>query len=220
MTEKPIGWMNFCTCTAWGDLRILVIGSSNPGIGAQGWLLIPRLLFETRRQNFSSSLVRAKRLCLVRIQVKLPSCFVVRGLLCSARHLSVLMFACFYACVFVAFWICCLLFFGVDKVLPKLKRRYHTRLEKVKEYLETVKDFDKLISPQSLFFHFLGPNPSNKVRKNIETVKKSKHTSDIYFLSLFFFLGIVSSFLFQEWWLSLARQNSSKPKRRNPRVAC
>ena len=30
---------------------------------------------------------------------------------------------------------------------PRLKRQYHARLEKVKEYLETVKDFNKLISP-------------------------------------------------------------------------
>ena len=40
---------------------------------------------------------------------------------------------------------------------PRLKRRYHTRVEKVREYLETVKDFNGLISPQSLFLHFLGP---------------------------------------------------------------
>ena len=40
-----------------------------------------------------------------------------------------------------------MLFFGVDKVFSKLKKRYHACLEKVKKYLETVKDFDKLISP-------------------------------------------------------------------------
>ena len=90
----------------------------------------------------------------------------------------VCMFLCLCICFFLNY---CLLFFGVDKVRPKLKRRYHTRLEKFKEYLETIKDFDELISPQSLFFHFLGPEPSNKVRKNIETVKKSKHTSNIPF---------------------------------------
>ena len=77
--------------------------------------------------------------------------------------------------IFVAFRIRCLLFFGADKVRPRLKRRYHAHLEKVKEHLETVKDFDKLISPQSLFHHFLGPEPSTKVRKNIKIVKKSKY---------------------------------------------
>ena len=46
--------------------------------------------------------------------------------------------------------------------------------KKVKEYLETVKDFDELVSPQSLFFHFLGPELSTKVRRNLEVVKKSK----------------------------------------------
>ena len=75
------------------------------------------------------------------------------------------------------------LFFGVDKVCPKLKRRYHACLEKVKEYLETVNYFDELISPQSLFFHFLGPEPSSKIRRDIETIKKSKYTNDIFFLS-------------------------------------
>nr|POF17421.1 hypothetical protein CFP56_59448 [Quercus suber] len=57
----------------------------------------------------------------------------------------------------------------VGKVCPKLKRPYHTRLEKVREYLETVKNFDKLISPQSLSFHFLGLEPSNKEKKEAKT---------------------------------------------------
>ena len=52
--------------------------------------------------------------------------------------------------------------------------RYKRRVEKVKEYLETIKDFDELVSPQSLFLHFLGPKLSTKVRKNLEVVKKSK----------------------------------------------
>ena len=45
--------------------------------------------------------------------------------------------------------------------------------KKVKEYLETVKDFDELISPQS-FLHFLDLEPSTKVWRNLEVVKKSK----------------------------------------------
>ena len=48
-----------------------------------------------------------------------------------------------------------------------LKKRYQRCVEKVKEYLESVKDFDKVLSPQSLFLHFLGPKPSTKVRKNL-----------------------------------------------------
>ena len=35
---------------------------------------------------------------------------------------------------------------------PRLKKRYQPRIEKVKEYLESVKDFDELVSPQSFFF--------------------------------------------------------------------
>ena len=38
------------------------------------------------------------------------------------------------------------LFFAVPQC-PCLKKRYHHRVEKVKEYLETVKDFDELVSP-------------------------------------------------------------------------
>ena len=45
----------------------------------------------------------------------------------------------------------------------RLKKRYQRHAEKVKEYLESVKDFDELVSPQSLFLHFLGPKPSTKV---------------------------------------------------------
>ena len=48
-------------------------------------------------------------------------------------------------------------------VCPHLKKRYHTCVERVRDYLETVKDFDKLISPQFLFLHFLGPELSNHV---------------------------------------------------------
>ena len=39
---------------------------------------------------------------------------------------------------------------------PCLKKSYQCRVEKVKEYLESVKDFDELVSPQSLFLHFFG----------------------------------------------------------------
>ena len=39
---------------------------------------------------------------------------------------------------------------------PCLKKSYQCRVEKVKEYLESVKDFDELDSPQSLFFSFFG----------------------------------------------------------------
>ena len=78
------------------------------------------------------------------------------------------------------------LFFAVPQH-PRLKKRYHRCVEKVKEYLEIVKDFDKLVSPQSLFLHFLGLEPSSKVRKNLEVAKKSECS---IFSSLFFSLFI------------------------------
>ena len=67
---------------------------------------------------------------------------------------------------------------------PHLKKRYNGHVKKVKEYLRTIRDFDDLISPQSLFLHFLGLEPSSKVRKNLEVVKKSKC---VLCLSIFFF---------------------------------
>ena len=78
------------------------------------------------------------------------------------------------------------LFFVVPQRL-RLKKRYHHCVEKVKEYLETVKDFDELVSPQSLFLHFLGLEPSSKVRRNLEVVKKS----ECFIFSFFFFLLII-----------------------------
>ena len=56
---------------------------------------------------------------------------------------------------------------------PHLKKRYQHHAKKVKEYLESIKDFDELVSPQSLFLHFLDPEPSIKVQKNVEVVRKS-----------------------------------------------
>ena len=67
--------------------------------------------------------------------------------------------------------------------------------KKVKEYLEPVKDFDELVSPQSLFLHFLGPKPSTKVQKNLEVVRKSTCFWLLLFLFfLFFFILTFASF--------------------------
>ena len=77
----------------------------------------------------------------------------------------------------------CLLFLNLVKILymyvgyvcPRLKKRYHHLPEKVRRYIESVSEFDELISLQSLFLHFLRHEPSNFIQKNIETIKKSKH---------------------------------------------
>ena len=55
-------------------------------------------------------------------------------------------FLCSYFCDYI---LSLLFVLRVDKVHPRLKRRYHVRLERVKEYLETVKDFDKQSSSLS-----------------------------------------------------------------------
>ena len=57
----------------------------------------------------------------------------------------------------------------------------------MKEYLESIKDFDELVSPQSLFLHFLGPKPSTKVRKNLEVVRKSTCFCLLFSFSFFFY---------------------------------
>jgi len=88
------------------------------------------------------------------------------------------------------------LFFVVPQC-PCLKKRYHDRVKKVKGNLGTVRDFDDLISPQSLFHHFLGLEPSSKVRKNLEVVKKSKCVLHLFvFYFLFFIFISISLILF------------------------
>ena len=69
----------------------------------------------------------------------------------------------------MTYWYSCF----VVSQCPCLKKRYQCRAEKAKEYLESVKDFDELVSPQSLFLHFLGPELYTKVRKSLEVVRKS-----------------------------------------------
>ena len=70
---------------------------------------------------------------------------------------------CCFSFLFVsdnAIWL--VLLFAVSQC-PRLKKRYQLRAEKLKEYLETIKDFDELVSLQSLFLHFLDSEPSTKV---------------------------------------------------------
>ena len=82
-------------------------------------------------------------------------------------------------------------YFAVSQC-PRLKKRYQRHVEKAKEYLESVKDFDELISPQSLFLHFLGPELSTQAQKNLEVVRKS--TCFCLFLIYFYFFTFDSSF--------------------------
>ena len=82
-----------------------------------------------------------------------------------------------------------LMFPFVVSQCPRLKKRYQRQAKRVKEYLESVKDFDELVSPQSLFLHFLGLEPSIKVRKNLEVVKKSEHPSPLEYRASVSFLS-------------------------------
>ena len=58
--------------------------------------------------------------------------------------------------------------------------------------MEAVKDFDELIFPQSLFLHFLGVEPSTKVQKDLEVVKKCK----CFFSFCLLLISLSSSFFF------------------------
>ena len=76
---------------------------------------------------------------------------------------------------------------------PCLKKRHQHRVEKVKKYLESIKDFDELVSPQNLSLHFLGQEQSTKVWKSLEIVKRSAcfcllhyFLLSVFFLSFFF----------------------------------
>ena len=88
-------------------------------------------------------------------------------------------------------------YFAVSQC-PHLKKRYQRHSEKAKEYLESVKDFDELISSQSLFLHFLGLEPSTKAQKNLEVVRKS--TCFCFLLSFLLFSFFLNTFAssFQE----------------------
>ena len=68
----------------------------------------------------------------------------------------------------MTYWYSC---FAVSQ-RPCLKKRYQCRADEAKEYLGSVMDFDELLSPQSLFLHFLGLERSTKVWKNLEVVRK------------------------------------------------
>ena len=155
-------------------------------------------------QTFSLFQAVVRSLSLVRAWTIPPSFFIVGELLCLVHP-----FFCYLFILYEWRWYVIYLLFAVPQC-PHLKKRYHDCVEKVKEYLETVKDFDKLVSPQSLFLHFLGSKPSSKVWKNLEVVKKSE-CSFFFFFFFFFFSLSLSHFNFYNFsFLSGMTTRSSK----------
>ena len=174
--------------------------------------MIPLLLFVSGKLTSSSCLVMIRKPLLVKIQKMLLYCFVGGALMC---HVSGATFIFIYIYIYICIHTCLLflnlvkiLYMYVGSVCPHLKKRYHHLLEKVRRYIESVSEFDELISLQSLFLHFLRHEPSNFIQKNIETIKKSKHIDfanvmlplgALPFLSSFFFLFLfLFLFLFKE----------------------
>ena len=60
------------------------------------------------------------------------------------------------------------------KACLHLKSCYKDRLKRVLEYVDKVKDYDDLISPNSLSFHFLGPEPSSGALQRLEGVFRAR----------------------------------------------
>ena len=96
-----------------------------------------------------------------------------------------------------------LVFLFIVSQCPRLKKSYQYHAKRGKEYLESIKDFDELVSPQSLFLHFLGSEPSTKIQKNLEVMKKSKCffpfleiLSFCLLLFLFYFIVIIFNVVF------------------------
>jgi len=104
------------------------------------------------------------------------------------------------------------IFIFVASTRPRSKRRYHARVEKVREYLETVKDFDELISPRSLFGISLDHNHLSTPKGTLRSSRRvsllnhrlgklnmlviiSLHLFIYLFIFfLFFFLGMTTRF--------------------------
>ena len=86
---------------------------------------------------------------------------------------------CIFLCPLLSFPLYCAsndfdrVFLLLTKTRPHLKSRYNDRLKRVLGYVGEVKDFDELISPDSLSLHFLGLEPFGGVLQTLETNKKS-----------------------------------------------
>ena len=61
------------------------------------------------------------------------------------------------------------------KTRLKLKSRYKKCVKSATEYMSTVDNFDELIDPRTLARHFLEPEPSPYVLREIAREEKSKY---------------------------------------------
>ena len=106
---------------------------------------------------------------LVRTWTKPPSFFVVGKFLCLVCLPC--LFSCFSLFLGVTMIGDLLVFLFYSCSASSSEEEVLALCWKRREYLETVKDFDELVSLQSLFLHFLGPKSSTKVWKDLEVVK-------------------------------------------------
>ena len=164
-----LGGKNSSISIVWGNRRTPTIMSLSHGIGLLGFLNYPSSL-QNWKPNFFFVSRSGWEFVPSEDLDEAPKFFRSWGIPLSSASFS--SFCCFSFLFMSDDGIWLVLLFAVSQ-RPHLKKRYQHCIEKVKEYLETIKDFDKLVSPQSLFLHFLGPKPSTKVWRNLEVVKKS-----------------------------------------------
>ena len=63
--------------------------------------------------------------------------------------------------------------FAVKK-RPKLKSRYKACVQAIVEYTKMIDDFDDLVDPKTLAYHYIGPKPSPFILHTIKIEEKSK----------------------------------------------
>ena len=72
---------------------------------------------------------------------------------------------------------------------PRLKSKCKKRVQAAIEYMKMIDDFDDLVDPRTLAYHFLGLKPSSFILRAIEIEEKS----DFFFFTpslLFIFFGV------------------------------
>lgn len=111
-----------------------------------------------------------------------------------------------------------------------MKSKYKGRIKDTSDYAKTIDDFDKLIDPQTLARHFLGPDPFPYILRAIAREEKSKFLVLAYLflcefgadISFMAFLAKMTTKFNQEMYAKLrARKNEplSSIGQKQPRVA-
>lgn len=77
------------------------------------------------------------------------------------------------------------------RIHPKLKSRHKERVRVALDYMRTIENFNNLIDPQTLFRHFLGPEPSPFVLRAVQKEEKSIYFMLVCCLSICLMLTLI-----------------------------